>query len=170
MSSISPADRYKSLTVKQLQDAYLSTPLGNISLDPNGGALSQAKKMLQLDELRTAFFQNNGLPFPHLSDVVNTGVEADSAINPIPSGEVIYQIMSLGCVETGGSTATGILTLTDGSVHSPLATISLTANQITPITLASPFYINKGCMLYVDHLSGAFDVRVAYHTVSQAGA
>lgn len=169
MSSINPADRYKSLTVKQLQDAYLSTPLGNISLDPAGGALMQANKMLQLDELRTAFFQNNGLPFPHLSDVVSTGVEEDKTVGPVPTGEVIYQIMSLGCVETGGSTATGILTLTDGSVHSPLAIINLTANQIAPVTLPSPFYINKGCMLYIDHLSGAFNINVAYHTVSQVG-
>lgn len=169
MSSINPADRYKSLTVKELQDAYLSTPLGNISLDPSGGALNQANKMIQLDQLRTAYFQNNGLPFPHLSDVVNTGIEDDAFLNPQPSGEVIYQIMSVGCVETGGSTATGILTMTDGSVHSPLANISLTSGQIVPLTLPSPLYITKGCALFVDHISGAFDVRVAFHTVSQAG-
>ena len=74
MSSINPADRYKSLTVKELQDAYLSTPLGNISLDPAGGALLQAKQMIQLDQLRTAYFQNNTLPFPQLSDVGSTSV------------------------------------------------------------------------------------------------
>ena len=59
--------------------------------------------------------------------------------------------------------------MTDGSVHSPLANISLTSGQIVPLTLPSPLYITKGCTLFVDHISGAFDVRVAYHTVSQAG-
>ena len=169
MSSILPSDRYKSLTVKQLQDSYLSTPLGNISLDPSGGALTQAKRMLQLDELRTAYFQNNTLPFPHLSDVVSTSCEGDTGVQPTPSGEVIYKIAAIGAVETGGSTATGILTLTDGSVHCPIATISLTANQISPIAMPADLFITKGCGLYMDHLTGAFNIQVAYHTVSQVG-
>jgi len=169
LTSIRPADRYKSLTVKQLQDTYLSTPLGNISLDTAGGALTQAKQLLILNELREAYFQNNTLPFPQLSNVVQTAVAESKALSPLPTNEVIYQIQNISVIDTASGTCTGAITLTNGSVTSTVALISVSADGQAVIDFKGPLYITKGCYLGVIRTAGEFRVDVAYHTVSQAG-